>query len=295
MTESTCPHCEDQPGWQPVVETKGTRRRITRCVCWHAAQAQATLARAGIPSKYRHATFDTFVAYNDSLDHARRVAQSWAQSYPEIPRRLGDSAGRGLVLSGPAGVGKTHLAAVLLKHVITHGGCRSGLFYTTKDLLWQIRRSYNPTIQATEPDVLQPIMTCDVLVLDDLGEERVTEWVAETMSLIVNTRYNACRPIICTTNYADLDDPENWKGLLCRVGFRIQSRLREMCEFIEVDGASYRDLPPNGDEADLRRLAGLPRQPALDHTRPQSRRPPAPAAHDGKAHLPYPGGRAGNT
>ncbi len=282
-----CPECEGRT-WRyrfvPYLEP-----RVERCVCWRARQMRERLEGAGIPAKYARATFETFRAYNHSLDVARRVTQHWADCYPEIPRRADDTAGRGLVLSGPAGVGKTHLAAVLLKQVITHTGCW-GLFYTTKDLLWKIRQSYNPTIQTTEAEILRPIMTCDLLVLDDLGEERVTEWVAETMNLIVNTRYNANKPLICTTNYADIEDPEEVNGLLWRIGFRMQSRLHEMCEFVELEGASYRDLPPNGTESDLRRLAKATRK--ITPVRAQVRRPPTP--HDGKADLKWPGGRGGS-
>ena len=264
--------------------------RVKPCRCGAARRRAQRLEAAGIPAKYRDATFDTFRGYNETLIHARNVAHSWAESYPEIPRRSGDTAGRGLVLSGAVGVGKTHLAAVLLKHVITtHPACR-GLFYTTKDLLWKIRQSYNATTQISEAAILQPIMRCDLLVLDDLGEERVTDWVAETMNLVVNTRYNENRPMICTTNYADLDNPEEPNGLLWRIGFRMQSRLHEMCEFVEMEGASYRDLPPNGDEVDLRRLAKTARKTAPE--RAQQRRPPV--AHDGKADLKWPGSKGGN-
>ncbi len=288
--DPVCPHCYDDNGWADVVEADGTRRGVTRCVCWHARRLRERLDAAEIPARYHRATFEKFRAYNPHMVEARRITQHWADSYPDLPRRADDIAGRGLVLSGRAGVGKTHLAAALLRQVITaHPNCR-GLFYTTKDLLARIRHSYNPTIQATALDVLQPIMTCDVLVLDDLGEERMTDWVAETMSLIVNTRYNTCRPLICTTNYADLDDPDEQNGLLWRVGFRIQSRLHEMCEFVELEGASYRDLPPNGTEADLRRLAKT--TPKHAPARAQQRR--VPGAPDGKADLKWPGGRGGN-
>lgn len=291
MTESEpCAICdEDTRGWRyqytPYVEP-----HLTRCVCWHARRAREQLDRAGIPAKYQAATFETFHAYNHSLEHARRVTQHWADSYPELPRRAGDTAGRGLVLTGPAGIGKTHLVAVLLKQVITQAGCR-GLFYSTKDLLRLIRGSYNAETKTTEAQVLDPVLTCELLVLDDLGEERVTDWVAEMMNTIVNTRYNTCRPIICTTNYADVDDPEEVNGLLWRIGFRMQSRLHEMCEFVDLAGASYRDLPPNGTVADLRRLAKVTRPAAP--ARAQVRRPPTP--HDGKADLKWTGGKGGNT
>jgi DNA replication protein DnaC len=290
MTTQDCPFCEAHfRGWR-YQYTPWVEPRVTRCVCYRAAQDRARLERAGIPARYRAATFETFEAYNDSLMEARRIAQYWADSYPEIPRRVGDRAGRGLVLMGPAGIGKTHLVAVLLKQVITQAGCR-GLFYSTKDLLRLIRGSYNAETKTTEAQVLDPVLTCELLVLDDLGEERVTDWVAEMMNTIVNTRYNTGRPIICTTNYADVDDPDEMNGLLWRIGFRMQSRLHEMCEFIDLAGASYRDLPPNGTVADLRRLAKQPRK--ATPARAQQRRPPTP--HDGKADLKWSGGKGGNT
>lgn len=285
-----CPFCDEHSRGWAYQETPGGATTVKRCRCWHARRARERLDRAGIPAKYQTATFDTFQAYNHSLEHARRVTQHWADSYPIIPRRAGDTAGRGLVLTGPAGIGKTHLVAVLLKQVITQTGCW-GLFFTTKDLLRLIRGSYNAETKTTEAQVLDPVLTCELLVLDDLGEERVTDWVAEMMNTIVNTRYNTCRPIICTTNYADVDDPDEPNGLLWRIGFRMQSRLHEMCEFVDLEGASYRDLPPNGSEADLRRLAKLTRKAAP--ARAQLRRPPTP--HDGKADLKWPGGKGGNT
>jgi len=285
----TCPICDEHMrGWR-YQYTPWVEPRVTRCACYHARRARERLAHAGIPAKYQAATFESFQAYNHSLVEARRITKFWADSYPEIPRRAGDTAGRGLVLTGPAGIGKTHLVAVLLKQVMTQAGC-SGLFYTTKDLLRLIRGSYNAETKTTEAQVLDPVLTCDLLVLDDLGEERVTEWVAETMNTIVNTRYNTCRPIICTTNYADVDDPDEINGLLWRIGFRMQSRLHEMCEFVDLEGASYRDLPPNGTVADLRRLEKHTRK--ASPVRAQHRRPPTP--HDGKADLKWSGGKGGN-
>ena len=100
-------------------------------------------------------------------------------------------------------------------------------------------------------DVLRPVMEAELLVLDDLGAEKLSEWVEETMNLIVNTRYNERRPTIFTTNYEDLPDDDDLNTLKVRVGFRMHSRLREMCEFLEYDGADYRHMPPNGGPDDL--------------------------------------------
>ena len=91
----------------------------------------------------------------------------------------------------------------------------------------------------------------DLLVLDDLGAEKPSEWVEETMNLIVNTRYNEKRPTIFTTNYIDIPDETDLDSLKVRVGFRMHSRLHEMCDFLEYDGGDFRMLPPNGGAQDL--------------------------------------------
>ena len=93
-------------------------------------------------------------------------------------------------------------------------------------------------------------MHAELLVLDDLGAERLTDWVEETMNLIVNTRYNTRRPTIFTSNYEDVPDADDLDSLLVRVGFRMHSRLREMCDFLEYAGPDYRDFeyPPSSED-----------------------------------------------
>ena len=110
---------------------------------------------------------------------------------------------RGLFFLGDPGVGKTHLAVAILKQVILTRGAR-GLFYDTRDLLKVIRGTYNAVVKTTELEVLRPVMEADLLVLDDLGAEKTSEWVEETLNLIVNTRYNERRATIFTSNYPDL-------------------------------------------------------------------------------------------
>src|SRR4029450_7520659 len=90
------------------------------------------------------------------------------------------------------------------------------------------------------------VMEADLLVLDDLGSEKTSEWVEETMNLIVNTRYNERRLTIFTSNYDDTPDDSDPECLKARIGFRIHSRLHEMCDFLEYDGADFRLLPPHG-------------------------------------------------
>lgn len=287
MTLGTvCADCNGT-GWAPTVtverETPTERHRL--CGCVQARRTHQRLAAAGIPAIYHGRTFDTYRAYNDTLSDALGIARAFTDRYPI---QLTDYP-LGLMFIGPAGVGKTHLVAALLTAIIQRTGIK-GVFYKTRDLLRVLRASYNPEIRTTETQILDPILTCDLLVLDDLGAERTTEWVDDVMNSIVDTRYSEGRPLLVTSNFPDLDDPENVSGLQYRVGFRMHSRLREMCRRVDLDGGDYRDT--DGSAAQLlqawKKRRGTP--PARD-----LRRGPRPTPKDGAGDLKWPGGRGGNS
>ena len=283
----SCPLC-DGTGWKPAPDADDQGpRRVVRCDCWRENVGRQHLSEANIPKRYLHCTLANFAAYNESLEKAVAHGRRLAEAFPVV--------GRGLFLEGQPGVGKTHLAVAVLKQVIQTSGAR-GLFYDTRDLLRVIRSTYDASIRTTELDILRPVMKAVLLVLDDLGAEKTSEWVEETMNLIVNTRYNERRATIFTSNYLDIPDDTDPNSLLFRIGVRMRSRLHEMCEFIEMDGADYRELPANGGADDLITLWKMRRKtlPARANrsARAQLREP---AARDGKADLKWPGGRAGSS
>ena len=235
-----CPVCEDT-GWK-AIEAEGVRR-VVRCDCWRSTHAARQLGDARIPPRYQACTLDSFLTYpNEKLQRAVTRARAFAEAFPAVER--------GLFLIGPPGIGKTHIAVAVLQHVVRRCGAQ-GLFYDTRDLLRVIRSTYNPVSRTAEMDILLPVMEADLLVLDDLGSEKPSEWVDETLNLIVNTRYNQRRATILTTNYEESEDPTDPNALLPRIGARMHSRLYEMCEILEFDGADYRHLPTNGGPDDL--------------------------------------------
>lgn len=283
-----CPICDDT-GWKRVARSDGTAA-VTRCDCWHDTRGQRLVAEARIPRRYQHCTFDNFLTYaNETLERGVATARRLAADFPLVDR--------GLFLLGPPGVGKTHLCVAVLRQAVLRTKARA-LFYDTRELLRLIRQTYDPVVQATESDVLRPVLQADLLVLDDLGAEKTSEWVEETLNLIVNHRYSERRVTLFTSNYDDKPDHGDPDSLLFRIGIRMRSRLHEMCEFLHLDGADYRELPANGGADDLRMLWEMRRRQA-----PAARRALPARGNPAKAQLreretppvelKWTGGRAG--
>lgn len=145
---------------------------------------------------------------------------------------------RGLLLTGPCGVGKTHLAAAIIRGLVERRV--SCLFYEFGALLKQIQESYNPFSRTSETKVLAPALEAEVLVLDELGALKPTDWVRDTMMHIISARYNNRKLTIFTTNYPDMSSHPAEETLEDRIGARIRSRLYEICRMVIVEGGDYR-------------------------------------------------------
>ncbi|MFZ1157787.1 MAG: ATP-binding protein [Candidatus Sulfotelmatobacter sp.] len=248
-----CPLCGGS-GWKTASAGSGAPlemmkdRRVTRCDCQLEARRQTLLSAARIPKRYEHcelANYDTdFPGASPSLAEAHFMASAFAEKYDPH----GD---RGLLIIGKIGTGKTHLGVGIIKKLILNKGVPC-LFYDYRELLKQIQNSYNAAVQTTELDVLRPVFDTEVLVLDELGAVKPTEWVWDTVSLILNTRYNDQRTTIITTNFEDqpaagatgsysaAKAAAQAETLGDRIGERMRSRLHEMCRVITLDGSDFR-------------------------------------------------------
>ena len=223
---SACQHCFGTG--MEIVAGKGARR----CRCRTQGTQSRLLESTRIPRRYDQCSLQNYYPAKGNGTQLRAFQYAWrlAREYPAVER--------GLVFMGPVGVGKTHLSVAILRSLIEKGiNC---LFYEFGSLLKEIQNSYNPISQTSELKVLEPVFQAEVLVLDELGASKPTDWVRDTMMQIINTRYNDKKLTIFTTNYLDGRRSDKDEVLEERIGVRLRSRLYEMCKTVHIEGEDYR-------------------------------------------------------
>jgi DNA replication protein DnaC len=248
----TCQICGNT-GWRPI-ERDGLRS-VVACECRTQPRSDGWwMDRARIPRRYRDCGFDNFETTHTVgestkfLFDARRRASRFVEDYPVS----GHEVEKGLLFLGRPGVGKTHLAVAVLKQLMIQKSV-DGLFCAYQELLQRIRDSYDPVSLSTEAEVLRPILHTDVVVIDDLGANRVSDWVEDTITYILNHRYNEKKATILTSNLEDLAsdaDRSNERSaggkyrladtLTDRIGVRVRSRLYEMCDVVTIVAEDFR-------------------------------------------------------
>lgn len=225
----------------PAVELDGTLiDRWNHCprlrAKLQAARQAKLMKRAEMPPALRLKRFEDFRTGPGTLD-AYEAAVACAR----------DPEHQGLVLAGGTGVGKTHLAAAIMAGRIAGG--HEVLFATVPELIEDLRAIQRD--QGKLEEMHKMLTRCELLVLDDLGAERGTDFAGEQLFLIVNGRLNWRRAMIVTTNL--VTPPELSKRLGAAMGERIVSRLAELCAWHVLEGPDAR-MKPSGSAGAQRAL-----------------------------------------
>ena len=199
------------------------------------------IGESGMGERFLRRTFETFEVTKEN-QKAYTMAKKYADSFDNLmPRRGQPEPGRnGLFIAGPAGTGKTHVAAAIANQLIHQG--RPVICMTMIDLLARIRKTFNRD-GADESTVLSLYKTVPLLIIDDIGKEPPTEWAISTIYNIINGRYEAYLPTIVTTNYDDKMLVERMTPKTSGDSVTAEAtidRLMEMCIGIVMSGPSWR-------------------------------------------------------
>lgn len=239
---TTCAICGGS-GWK-ITDRDGLSG-AERCDCSYANRARQIESNANLPPLYRNASFDNFVLPADNpmartgLGTVLMTVRAFAREFPNVDKP-------GLLFIGDPGTGKTHLAIAVVRTLIARGF--EGVFFDYQNLLERIRSSYDALSGASDKEAYRSALDAEILLLDDLGAHRVTEFVEDTVTSLVTYRCNHRKPLIATTNLPDADaggsivdrgaglpgKVEYRTTLGERIGLRARSRLFEMCRIIKM-------------------------------------------------------------
>jgi len=216
-------------------ENKQMRIRVKRII-----------GKSGIGMRFLTRTFQTFKIETPLQAKIIAATSEYATNFAKrLPKRGQPLCGRnGFVISGSVGTGKTHIAAAIANHLLRLG--TAVICMNERSLLGKIRSTYSGQDSSSgglnESEILNTLLHVPLLIIDDLGKEKASEWTLATLYAIIDGRYENAMPLIITTNY----DMQNLINKITPTGkdkgaaTAIIDRLHEMCETITMNGASWR-------------------------------------------------------
>lgn len=195
---------------------------------------------AGMPEKFKRRTFETYQV-KETNESAFKTCKAYAERFDELVKREQN----GMALIGPIGTGKTHLAASIANALLQTG--KRVICMPSVDMLAKIRATFKD--DGNDDEIMNDLKTVDLLIIDDLGKEKATEWTSQTLYSIINARYENELPIIITTNYplknlVDRMTPNGSQDSITATA--AVDRLFETCIEVPMLGPSWRKSQRGG-------------------------------------------------
>ena len=226
-----CPICH---GDEWVLKIIDGREVAVPCKCREKAVMRRRIHFAELPDAFKGMTLKTFNLGAYGTQEGRATAQMACGIIKEYLKSFSEAkeAGVGLYLfSDTKGSGKTRMAASIANELM-YKHDTAVKFSTSTRILNEIRRTYDRETAMTESRLLDALSTVDVLIIDDFGTEKVTDWVRDKFYEIINSRYVGKKVTIFTSN-RNLDT--------LQYDDRITSRIKEMCYLVYFPEESVRD------------------------------------------------------
>lgn len=198
------------------------------CQCRIDQDNQVRYRLAKIPRKFLNKNLSGYTARSQKQKEILAGAKGFLKTF----RGNGnDQPGKGLLMTGREGTGKTHLAVAILREVITKG--YTGMYWNVPELFLELRRRMETGSEESEADLFDAARRVDLLVLDDLGAERTSEYVIDRLYVLINRRYEDDSATIITSN-------RTLAELKQQLSPRIASRIAEMCVVMDFPEGDFR-------------------------------------------------------
>jgi DNA replication protein DnaC len=215
------------PGTCDCVQNEWAAEEAARADADRRRRVEGLFGLSRLGPRFAEATFARW-EHRPGTEAGFAAVREYADQWPP-------EGGRGLIITGPVGVGKSHLAAAAVNELIPRGV--SAVFQNVPELLARFKATYRQGAGEKESDLLRGLEEADLVVLDDLGAEKVTEWTESMLYQVIDARYRQKRPVVVTSNlrvYGPADTLE------AAIGTRSLDRLVEVSDLVGLKGESYR-------------------------------------------------------